>query len=638
MSMRTVRRRFGRCELDVVGLRLLREGRPVKIQPQPLRMLLALTDRPGDIVTREELRALLWGDATFVEFDQGLGFCVRQIRLALGEEAARPVYVETIKGRGYRFIAPVIDEPGVAIVPAEIEGSKDQIPAPAAARVVPARALGAVDTTPVMPARRSRAALAIVAVAVGAMVTYLGWLRPTAAPRSAARKIGSIAVLPLANLSSDQSQEYFADGMTDELTTMLAKRTSLRVVSRTSAMHYKNTAQPLRDVARDLGADAIVEGSVAKTDTGMHLTMQLIDAASDTHLWADSFDRDLAGAYALSSALADRIAGAVGATTTPAADRQVSPEAHDAYLRGRYFWFSGKYDQSEQYMRKAVEASRNYALAWSGLADVYLARAVGGWTSADSVISEARMANAKALELDAALPEAHLTVAALHLFYDWDFTQADAEARHAIELNPSAAEPHHLRSYVLTALGRSSEALEEQTRATELDPFARPWALGFTLMHLRRFDAAIDELRLRSSARPSSRVSSYLSDCYRYKHMDREAAREMATVYRLNGAEDGPAAIMRAFESGGIRRVVEYDLGRAEALARTSYVSPLDLARGHGRLRQGAETLALLEAAMRERSPFLIFLQNEPDFDFLHGDPRYEAVVKQVGLPARAGN
>jgi hypothetical protein len=156
-------------------------------------------------------------------------------------------------------------------------------------------------------------------------------------------------------------------------------------------------------------------------------------------------------------------------------------------------------------------------------------------------------------------------------------------------------------------------------------------------MHLRRFDAAIDELRLTSSAAASSQLSSYLSDCYRYKHMNREAAHEMATVYRLSGDEDGPAAIMRAFESGGIRRVVEYDLGRVEALARTSYVSPLALARAHGRLQQRDATLALLEAAAQERSPFLVFLQNEPDFDFLHGDPRYEAVVKQVGLPPAGG-
>jgi len=329
--MRIVRRRFGRCELDVAGLRLMRDGRPVKIQPQPLRMLVALTDRPGEIVTREELRALLWGDATFVDFDQGLGFCVRQIRLALGEEAARPVYIETIKGRGYRFIAPVIDEPAAAIDLATIKGFNGRIEAPVAARGVPAEEPRAVEATSITSQRRSRAAFATAAVAVGTIVgvTYLGWVRPTAAARSAGHQIRSIAVLPLTNLSSDQSQEYFVDAMTDELTTMLAKRTSLRVVSRTSAMRYRNTTQALRDVARDLGADAIVEGSVVKTDTGVHLTIQLIDAARDTHLWADSFDRDLEGAYALSSSLADRIAGAVGATATEAVDRPVHAATHD---------------------------------------------------------------------------------------------------------------------------------------------------------------------------------------------------------------------------------------------------------------------------------------------------------------------
>jgi TolB-like protein/DNA-binding winged helix-turn-helix (wHTH) protein len=630
MHMRSARRRFGRCELDVAALRLLRDGRLVKIQPQPLRMLVALTDRPGDIVTREELRTLIWGDATFVEFDQGLGYCMRQIRLALGEEAAHPIYIETIKGRGYRFIAPVVEEPAAPAI--------DQMEASAPA--APAEQFSAVDAIPLRRPRRARTAVAGVGVALAAIgvVTFLARGRPAASARSAVRQIRAIAVLPLVNLSSDQSQEYFADGMTDELTTMLAKRTSLRVVSRTSAMHYKHTAQPLREVARDLGADAIVEGALTKTDTGVHLTLQLIDATTDTHLWADSFDTDLGGTYALSSSLADRLAGVVGATITPAADRPVNAAAHDAYLHGRYFWFAEQYDRSEQYMRMAVQAAPDYAQAWNGLADVYGVRAVAGQVTPGAVVAQVREANRKALALDSALPEAHTTLGAIHLFFDWDFQAADAELRRAIELNPSLAEPHHILSYSLTATGHLSEALQEQKRATELDPFARPWALGFTLMHLRRFDAAIDELRLNSSARPGATVSWVLSDCYRYKHMDREAALELAAAYRLMGDEDGPGAITRAFESGGIRRVIEYNLARAETISRTSYFSPLDLARGHAGLQQRDETLALLEEATRERVPFLIFLQNDPDFDFLHGDPRFEALVKRVGLAAAGGS
>ena len=440
-------------------------------------------------------------------------------------------------------------------------------------------------------------------------------------------------MLPLVNLSSDPSQEYFTDGMTDELLTMLAKRTTLRVISRTSAMRYKRAARPLRDVARDLGADTILEGSVTKSAGGVHLTLQLIDASTDSHLWADSFDRDLGGAYALSSSIADTIASVVGASTTHAANRQVSPEAHDAYLHGRYFWFADEYDRSQEYLEKAIQAQPDYAQAWSGLADVYAVRAVAGLARPDAVFPQARAANEKALALDPSLPEAHHTLGALQLFSEWNFERADAELRRAIDLNPNFAESHHIRSYLMTALGRGPEALQEQKRATELDPFARPWALGFVLMHLRQYEAAIEELRLREAAQPGDRfTSAILADCYRYEHMDRDAAQELAAAHRLFRDGSGARGIVRAFDSRGSQGVAEYQLRRLEARAQTSYVSPLQLALAHARLQHREQALTLLEAAARERSPFLIFLQHEPDFDFLHGDPRYEAVVQRIGL------
>jgi TolB-like protein/DNA-binding winged helix-turn-helix (wHTH) protein len=623
---------FGSFELNISRFELRRKGRVVRLERIPMDLLALLAERNGEVVTRPEIVERLWGKKIFVDTEHGINTAVRKIRTALGEDAERPRFVHTIPGKGYR-LAVDRAEHEQAVLPAADPPIDDADPA-ANPDIDPAPA-GEPIALPKTPRRWRSVAVAAAAVILlaGAFVIGSQSLHRRALASGPA-SIHSIAVLPLVNLSSDRSQEYFADGMTDELLTMLAKRTSLHVISRTSTMRYKNVSKPLRDIAYDLGADVVLEGSVTKSDAGVHVTLQLIDASTDTHLWADSFDRDPGGASALSSSVADRIAHVVGAGTTHAADRQVSSEAHQAYLHGRYFWFADDYDRSQAYLERAIQAQPDYPQPWSGLADVYVVRAVAGLARPDDVIPRARAANQKALDLDAALPEAHNGLAAIHLFYDWGFHSADAEAQRAIELNPSFAEPHHLRSYILIALGRGAEALQEQKRATELDPFARPWALGFVLVHLRQYEAAIDELRLNKAAQPGDRfTSAILAECYRYKHMDRESALELAASRRLIGDEQGAIDLTRAFDSRGMRGIAEYQLQVVETQSRKSYVSPLALARAHARLRHREQTLTQLEAAVRERSPFLIFLQNEPDFDFLHGDPRYQALVHRIGLP-----
>lgn len=609
--------RFGNFELIASRFELRRNGRIVKLERIPMDLLILLAERNGDVVTRPEIVERLWGKDIFVDTEHGINTAVRKIRTALAEDAERPRFVHTVPGRGYRLAIEHVEAPA--------DAGQPMLAAPTAV-VSEHRSRGW---------RRAVAAFAVVLLGAGVFVMRSQWIVKSTPAANSHGPIRSIAVLPVTNLSNEKSEEYFADGMTDELITMLAKKTSLRVISRTSVMHYKGVTRPLRDIARELDVDSILEGSVAKSATGVHLTLQLIDAATDTHLWADSFDRNLEGTYALSSSVADTIAKALGAKTSHATERRVGPEAHDAYLRGRYFWFADDYDPSQEYLEQAIQAQPDYAAAWSGLADVYIVRAVAGMKPPAAVIMQARTAVRKALDLDSTLPEAHNSLSALHLFYDWDFEAADREARRAIELNPNLAEIHHLRSYIMTAINRPSEALDEQKRSTELDPFARPWALGFVLMHLRQFDAAVNELRMRKAAQPHDRfVRLFLANCYQYKHLDREAAAELAEAYRLFGYENGAARVLEVFEAGGTKAVAEYQLQALQARARTEYVSPLDLAHAHARAGHRNETLAFLEAATRERSPFLVFLQSEPDFDFLHSDPRYDAIVRRIGLPA----
>jgi TolB-like protein len=447
--------------------------------------------------------------------------------------------------------------------------------------------------------------------------------------------IRSIAVLPLTNLSGNPSQDYFADGLTDELITTLAKNASLRVVSRTSAMQYKGARRPLPEIARELGVDGVLEGSLSRSGNRVHLTVQLIRAASDAHVWAESYDRDFGDALSLPSELSRAIAREVNAATGSVEPlRHVRPEAHDAYLHGRYFWFSEDYGRSQEYFEKAIQLQPDYAPAWSGLADAYVVRAVAAMVPARNVADRTRDAAHRAVELDDTLPEAHNALAALHLFIDWDWASADAESLRAIALNPRFAEARHLHNYVLTALNRPAEALEEQRRSTELDPFARPWALGYALIHARQFDAAVSELRLRAEAQPHDIVTRFiLSDAYWFKQSWAQSAEEKQRGLLALGDETSAAAVRRLFESGGARAVAEWELEGARARARQGYVSPWNLALRCARLKRTEQTLGFLDGAYREHSARLVYLQAEPEFDFLHDDERYRALVRRIGLP-----
>jgi TolB-like protein/Tfp pilus assembly protein PilF len=348
---------------------------------------------------------------------------------------------------------------------------------------------------------------------------------------------------PFANLSGDLSQEYFADGMTDELITMLAKNTSMRVVSRTSAMRYKGVQRPVPDIARELGVEGIVEGSVERSGNRVHMTVQMIHAPSDTHIWAESYDRDLNGSLLLPSEVPQTIAKEVNAAVLPVRpQRYLNPEAHDAYLRGLYFWFRNNNDdaRSQEYFEKPIQLQPDYSAAWSGLANAYIVQAVAMEVPARQVMGKAEVAAHRAAELDSSLAEAHNSLAALYFFGDWDLTRADAESVRAISLNPNYAEAHHLRAYILEALNRRDDALREQKRCTELDQFERPWALGKVLMQLRQFDAAVNELRLRAEAPPQdSGIRFLLADAYRFKGMEQESFRRRSEVFAPGRQEIG---------------------------------------------------------------------------------------------------
>jgi TolB-like protein len=443
-------------------------------------------------------------------------------------------------------------------------------------------------------------------------------------------------VLPLENLSGDPAQDYYADGMTDEIITMLAKHAELRVISRTSVMQYKKAHRPLRDIARELGVEGILEGSVERSGGRVHVNTQLIYAPSDTHIWAESYDRDLQEVGSLQTELAQTIARQVGLkVSAPASpERRISPEAHDAYLMGRYYWFADNYEKSRENFRKAITLQADYAAAWSGLSEAYLAKGVmGGRVLREEVVGPGGEAARKALALDDSLAEAHNSMAGYYFFYRWDWERAERESARAVELNPSFAEGHHLRGYILQVLHRTDEALAEQKKAMDLDPFVRPYGLTAALIHARRFGAALNEARLRAEAQPdNSSTHGYLSDAYWYMGMEKEAAQELETSFRLSGEKESAIAVHSAYERGGFMAVLEWQLDDLKKNASKNSAAPITLAAAYAALKRKDESLRYLEKAYQEREPWLANIQYLPYLDFLHSEPRYQAIVKGMGL------
>ncbi len=451
--------RFGVFEADPRTGELRKAGRKIAIQEQPFRTLLALLDRPGEVVTREDLRAKVWPADTFVDFDTGLNKAVRKIREALGDSADSPRFIETLPRRGYRFLAPV-----------EVIGATTA-PAP------PVEAPPAEKGAPHRP-RRLALPVAAAAVLLAALAGWAWWVRSDARPA-----IRSIAVLPLKNLSGDPNQQYFADGMTDELITMLAQIHSLRVISRTSVMRFRGVRRPLPDIARELNVDAVIEGSVLQSGGSVRVTAQLLDARQDRHLWAASYERRLTDVVGLQSQVAQAIAEQVKASLTPqehtslARRSPVNPDAYQAFLRGRFLWNTRRKEEVGKaigYFRQAIQLQPDYARAWAGLAGCYMSLGGDmGVVAPGDAAPDARAAVAKALQIDSGLADGHLTLANIKLWYDWDWAGAGREYRRALDLSPNDSTAHRNYSHYLLLMRRFDEALAETRRALDLDPLDR---------------------------------------------------------------------------------------------------------------------------------------------------------------------
>ncbi len=616
---------FDGFRLDCGRFELLRDERSLRIERKPMELLILLVSRGGELVTRTEISQRLWDQEVFVDTEHGINTAVRKIRTVLGDDPEKPRFLQTVTGMGYRFIAPVEVKGAIpAGEPQEIQAGTVASSAPAHPAKVHLKwwlAGGAVAITSAL----------LLVVTVGPHPLAAGLLH-----RSQRPVISSVAVLPLENLSGDAGQSYFADGMTDEITTMLARNSTLRIPSRTSAMQFKEVHRPLREIASALNVDAIVEGSVERRGNQVHMTLQLVQGESDTHLWANSYDRNADDATLPADAAHDIAQYLHAKVAGSAVSRYVSPEAHDAYLHGWYLWYGG-WQQNEKagaYFKKAVELQPDYAAAWAGLSAYYGQGAITGDFNPNDSLVLMESAAAKAVALDDSLPEAHLVMSASAFLHRWDWVTAQREIKRAIELDPRFAEAYHLDAVELSVLNRHGEAIEAQKKSNEFEPFAHPSGLLRTLTQARQFDAALEDAKQRLEVNPKDLTLLYLTyDVYRREGRGREA---VAAIVKLNQAQDNlkeATAVQQAYDRGGYKAVVRRELSKTQEASKKGYTSPMEFAVLYAQLGDRERTLSLLEAGFREHSPHLLWIQTEPAYDFLHTDPRYRALVQRIGLP-----
>jgi TolB-like protein/DNA-binding winged helix-turn-helix (wHTH) protein/Tfp pilus assembly protein PilF len=630
---------FGRYRLDVPARRLLRDGEPVPLTPKAFDTLLALIERRDRVVEKAELMRLIWPDS-FVE-EANLSQTVFVLRKTLGaDENGRP-FIDTVPRRGYRFAADVRTD--AAFIP---EQTRVVVPqAPAAQADIDAPRAGLPDRH-LHRSWQFPVARGMSAVVIGLAIAALAWFGISRL-RSLNRDpsgIESLVVLPMDNLSGDPEQDYLADGMTDALITRLAQIGGLRVISRTSAMSYKNTRKTLPEIARELNVDAVVEGAVQRSGDRLRLNLKLVQAAAEQPLWAESYDRSLHDVTSLQNEMARDIASRIQVTLTArermrfASAAPVNPKAYEAYLKGRYFWNRRSKPDMVKAIEQFEEALRhepNYAPAWAGLADSYTLIGAYGWSvPADKEWARAIAAADKALQLDDLLADAHTSRAGIAMNYEFDWKRAERSYRRALELNPGYANAHHWYGYYLLLMGRLPEAEAEMRRAFELDPLSPiiNANIGFCYFVARRYDDAIAHWRnVLEMHRNYRLLHGYMASAYIAKEMYVEGVAEIQKGLGLSGAGPSEMAIL----AHTYARMGRTEDARAllSKLVRDGTVPAYYMSLAYVGLGDHDRAFEWLEKAYREHSGPINELNADPMFDPLRADPRFTALLRRMGLP-----
>jgi TolB-like protein/DNA-binding winged helix-turn-helix (wHTH) protein/Tfp pilus assembly protein PilF len=611
--------RFRVFELDTKAGQLTKNGIRVRLSHQPLQVLSVLVERPGEVVSRKDLHKLLWSSDTFVDFDHGLNKSIQRLRDALGDSPESPRYIETIPRTGYRFIAPVT------------EASRNR---PSAQAEVPLRIPEPTANPSVgrdLKPKWRWLALGICAAIVALAGAWIVVLR-----HSAAEPIHSLAVLPLDNLSGDPGQEYFADGMSDELITMLAKDSTLRIVSRTSVMQYKGARRPLAEIARALGVDGILEGSISRRGGQVHLTLQLIRADTDAHLWAESYDRSGNEVAELPGEAARDVATRLhSAVASPIPARAVSPAAHDAYLRGWYFLGKREADKSATYLQRAISIDPSWSQAYSGLAEAFQTEGVLGVMPQTDAVVKTEAAARRAIELDPQNGQAYSTLGLTQGIFEWNWVDAEQNLKRGTSLSPSNSNAVFEYANYLVAVNRPEEAVRKMRRVLELDPqsFMMNRLFGAVLYMARHYDEALTHLQLAAEMEPGkpTQILFWRSRIYEKKGMRDQAADSDILLL----ATYDPASAKK------LRSIYERDCWNAYWEARmkmmlaheNDFCAPYDIAVNYVRLGKPDLAVPRIKAAVDQKCWEVSWLMADPMMDRIRNDPRYNDLLRSMNLP-----
>lgn len=646
--------RFGVYQVDVRTSELWKQGRKIKLQEQPCRILAILLEQRGEVVTREELRKRLWSDDTFVDFDHSLNTAIMRLREALNDSSDNPRFIETLPRHGYRFIAPIEELDGSAPEGAEESRSAatrevaSQVREPGPAIQFPAGQAGAE----VGPRRIASRLALILGSLLGLLVIALLGVRMRLdrnglGANSQSDQIKSLVVLPFENLSGDKDQQYFTDGMTDELIAHLAKIRSLRVISRTSSMEYKDTHKPLSQIARDLKVDAVVEGTVLRSGDRVRITAELVQVATDRHLWAETYESQLGDVLGLQSRVASAIVNEIRVNLTPeeqkrlSSSRSVSSESYENYLKGRYYWNKRSQEgltKAIDYFQLAIEKDPNYALAYAGLADCYsiIGSAIVGTVPSQEVAPKAKAAAMKALQLDDTLAEAQTSLATVRFNYDWDWAGAADGFRRSIALNPSYATAYQRYSLYLMAMGRMTESLAQMTRARELEPLSisMNFSLGWRLYMARKYDEAIEQLQNTLDMDPNFALPRMvLGQAYEQKNAYPKAVAELQQAVAIS--RDSPqmvSALGHTYGASGNRSEAEKVLAHLMEQTKKEYVSPFYVALVYAGMGENDKAIDWLEKAYSDRSNAIVFSKVDPQLDPLRSHPRFQSLLQRLAL------
>lgn len=629
--------RFGVFQVNLTARELRKHGVRVRLPGQPFCILSILLEKPGEVITREEIQKRLWATDTFVDFEHSMNSAIKKLRAALGDTPENSRYIETIPRVGYRFIAPVeeVTAKGSLAAGAQLATSGTSVPT-------------AVEQS---SKRRWPVVFGVFVALFAAAGAYThwshGWLRTIPATERV-----MLAVLPFENLTGDAGQDYFSDGLTEEMIAQLGRiePEHLGVIARTSVMHYKHTQEQLDQIARELGVHYVLEGSVRRDARTVRISVQLIQMKDQTHLWARQYDRELSHVLALQGEIAQDVTdeieltlgqghGRVAADRKPAASPN-SYEVYDLYLKGRYFWNKRTkegFEQAAAYFEQAIAKDANYARAYAGLADTFALMSTWYMVPHSEFIPKARVAALKALQIDEGIAEAHASVALIVENYDYDWQTAEKEFRRAIQLDPGYATAHQWYAEYLSWQGRFDEALAESERARRLDPLSLIIATdyGEILYSSRQYERAIEQSRAVLEMEPTlPRAYGVLIDAEVQAGKFPEAQADIERLRRAVGA-DVDRWGLQAYVYGRWGRQAEarYALGKLKQSLRSSQPMEIPvLLMAYSGTDQKEEVIALLQKAYSEHSNALTALKVDPMYDPLRSDPRFQDLLQRVGL------